>query len=126
MYTPTNCLRYALHGMIKHDRHALIDRLSVILTPEQIDALFNGIVTEINVINTKKFAQMLQIDDDCTVTVENVKITYVDACQPTKWLINFVTIEYTVTNGDAIKKDNCTYDLCTILYRQDVFDVTVK
>ena len=126
MYTPTNCLRYALHGMIKHDRHALIDRLSVILTPEQIDALFNGIVTEINVINTKKFAQMLQIDDDCTVTVENVKITYVDTCQPTKWLIKFVTVEYTITNGDANIKDNCTYDLRTILYRQDVFDVTVK
>lgn len=126
MYIPTNCLHYALHGMIKHDRHALIDRLSVILTPEQIDALFNGIVTEINVINTKKFAQMLQIDDDCTVTVENVKITYVDTCQPTKWLINFVTIEYIVTNGDAIKKAICTYDLHTILYRQDVFDVTIK
>lgn len=126
MYTPTKCLRYALHDMIKNDRHALIDRLSVILTPEQIDALFNGIVTEINVINTKKFAQMLQIDDDCTVTVENVKITYVDTCQPIKWLINFVTIEYTVTNGDATKKDICTYDLRTILYRQDVFDVTVK
>lgn len=126
MYTPTKCLRYALHDMIKNDRHALIDRLSVILTPEQIDALFNGIVTEINVINTKKFAQMLQIDDDCTVTVENVKITYVDTCQPIKWLINFVTIEYTVTNGDDTKKDICTYDLRTILYRQDVFDVTVK
>lgn len=126
MYTPTKCLRYALHDMIKNDRHALIDRLSVILTPEQIDALFNGIVTEINVINTKKFAQMLQIDDDCTVTVENVKITYVDTCQPIKWLINFVTIEYTVTNGDNTKKDICTYDLRTILYRQDVFDVTVK
>ena len=125
MYTPTNCLHHALHSMIKHDRHALIDRLSVILMPEQIDALFNGIVTEINVINTKKFAQMLQIDDDCTVTVENVKITYVDTCQPTKWLIKFVTVEYTITNGTTIK-DNCTYDLRTIFDRQDVFDITVK
>jgi len=112
--------------MIKHDQHALIDRLGVILIPEQIDALFNGIVTEINVINTKKFAQMLQIDDDCTVTVENVKITYVDTCQPTKWLIKFVTVEYTITNGDATIKDNCTYNLRTIFDRQDVFDVTVK
>ena len=40
MYTPTNCLHYALHSMIKYDQHALIDRLSVILTPEQIDTLF--------------------------------------------------------------------------------------
>lgn len=128
MYTPTNCLRYALHDMIKHDRHALIDRLSVILMPEQIDALFNGIVTEINVINTKKFAQMLQIDEEYTVTVENVKITYVDTCQPssTKWLIKFVIIEYTITNGDTIKKAICTYDLRTILDRQDVFEVTIK
>ena len=126
MYTPTNCLRYALHSMIKHDKHALIDRLSVILTPEQIDALFNGIVTEINVINTKKFAQMLQINDDCTVTVENVKITYVDTCQPTKWLIKFVTVEYTIKNGDYTIKDNCTYDLRTIFDRQDIFDITVK
>ena len=126
MYTPTNCLRYALHGMIKHDQHVLIDRLSVILTPEQIDTLFNGIVTEINVINAKKFAQMLQIDDNCTVTVENVKITYVDTCQPTKWLMKFVTVEYTITYGDATMKDNCTYDLRTIFDRQDVFDITVK
>lgn len=94
--------------------------------PEQIDALFNGIVTKINVINTKKFAQMLQINEDFMVTVENVKITYVDTCQPTKWLIKFVTIEYIVTNGDTIKKDTCTYDLRTILDRQDVFEVTLK
>lgn len=126
MYTPTKCLRYALHDMIKHDRHVLIDRLCVILMPEQIDALFNGIVTEINVINIKKFAQMLQIDDNCTVTVENVKITYVDTCQPTKWLIKFVTIEYTITCDDTTVKDNCTYDLRTILDRQDVFEVTIK
>lgn len=126
MYTPTNCLRHALRDMIKHDQHVLIDRLSIVLQCEQIDALFNGIITEINVINTKKFAQMLQIDDDCTVSVENVKITYVDTYGPTKWLVNYVAIEYTVTYDSATKKDTRTYDLCTILNRQDVFKVTVK
>lgn len=126
MYTPTNCLRHALHDMIKHDRHALIDRLSVVLTPDQIDALFNGIVTKVNVINTKKLAQMLQIDDNCTLSVDNVTITYIDTYRPTKWLVKFVTIEYTVTCDAATKKDICTYDLRTILDRQDVFDVTIK
>lgn len=126
MYTPTNCLRHALRDMIKHDRYALIDRLSVILTPDQIYALFNGIITKINVINTEKFAQMLQMDDHSTVTVENVKITYVDTCQPTKWLVQFVTIEYTVTCDTTTKKDIRTFDLRTIFDRQDIFNVTIK
>lgn len=113
-----NMIKYAVRDMIKNHPDKLAERLSRILSPDECDKLFNGVIIDVEIKDFNAFIEKYDLPAGKT-HIDNIKFD-----------CNYVTVYCTIYDVDESGKEVITKknvsEYCYSLDKSclDVYEVT--